>query len=66
MAAHPLCNGCAPTVQSLHLDTISDDYGPAASCRRMDRRGPLDSHESAVGRLEQLADEGQSDSVLRD
>ncbi len=28
-------------------------------------RGPRDSHESAVGRLEQLADVGRSDTVLR-
>ncbi len=33
-------------------------------CRR--RGGPRDSHESAFGRLEQLADVGRSDIALRD
>jgi hypothetical protein len=33
---------------------------------RRRRWGPRDSHESAVGRLEQLADEGRSDTALRD
>ena len=33
--------------------------------RRRRRRGPRDSHESAVGRLEQLADVGRSDLPLR-
>ena len=32
-------------------------------CRRC--RGPRDSHESAVGRMEQLADVGRSDPALR-
>ncbi len=56
-----------PLLPSPGLDTISDYHGPAAEdVPRRRRRGPRDSHESAVGRLEQLADEGWSDTVQRD
>ncbi len=55
-----------PQLLQLGLDTISDDYGPATTCRtqqpeeghRSRRRSPRDSLESAVGLPEQLADDG--------
>ncbi len=59
-----------PQLPQPGLDTVSDDFGPATSCRMMDLAaaaagGPRDSDESAVGRLEQLADAGRSDTALR-
>ena len=49
-----------PSVNTQAGSDLQED-GP-----RRRRRGPRDWHESAVARLEQLADEGQSDTALRD
>ena len=52
----------------LGLDTISDDYGPATTCRRMDLAAAAGARATRLSLLwaEQLADEGWSDTALRD
>jgi hypothetical protein len=50
---------------TLSMMTTGRQEQPEDGPRRRRRRGPWDSHESAVGRLEQLADVGRSDTALR-
>ncbi len=51
-----------PQLPQPGLDTISDDYEPAASCRRM----ALAAATGARATRMKLADEGRSDTVLWD
>jgi hypothetical protein len=48
---------------TLSVTTTDQQEQPEDGPRRRRRRGPRDSHESAVGRLEQLADVGKSESA---
>ncbi len=57
-------------LQQPGLGTISDDYGPAATCRSMDLAAAVGARATRMSQLHgpamQLVDEDRSDAVRRD
>ncbi len=64
-APEPIYRCCRSRASTLSVTITGRPEQPEDGPRRRRRRGPRDSHESAVGRLEQLADVGRSDPALR-